>query len=285
MSATTERLPRVEELQAAVEALAAGQFRDLGRLEPPAQPMMAKGADVPTQLSEVVQWVTPRQVLPVLGVSGSCGVTSLTLALATVLPPARVVECCSMSATGLAEAATAELGTDAQGWSNGSREQVLLSRATRVITGPETLPVPAVLDSPGVDLLDVGWRLEQLTATSGWLAHQVQHAPTVVIAATASVPSLRRLENTLADLPAAATTVLAVRSLGPKRLPAQVRSAMGARTQAHLDRGAWVDIPHEKDLAERGLSGSPLPRPLLNAAHQISRLTGAGSTTPKGYSS
>ena len=285
MSADTVRLPRVEELQAAVEALAAGQFRDRGRTEPSAQPLTAKGLEVPTQHSEAIQWNTPREVLPVLGVSGSCGATCLTLALATVLAPARVVECCSMSATGLAEAATAELGTDPQGWSNGTREQVLLSRATRVIAGPEALPAPAVHDSPGMDLLDVGWPLEQLTGASGWLTHQVQHALTIVIAATASVPSLRRLENTLADLPEATTTVLAVRSLGSKRLPATVRSALGARTQAHLDRGAWVDIPHEKNLAERGLSEAPLPRSLLNAALQISRLTGVGATTPKGYSS
>ena len=41
MSATTEHLPRVEELQAAVEALAAGQFRDRGRSDTPAQPLTA----------------------------------------------------------------------------------------------------------------------------------------------------------------------------------------------------------------------------------------------------
>lgn len=188
-----------------------------------------------------------------------------------------------MSVTGLAEAATAELGADEQGWSNGTREQVMVSRSTQVITGPEAVPAPNVIDSPGVDLLDVGWLLEQLTATSGWLSRQVQAAPTVVVAATASVPSLRRLENTLAAMEPRAT-VVAVRSLGPKRLPTHVRAAMGPRTQAQLHRGAWVDIPHEKDLAERGLSGSPLPRSLLTAAHQISRLTGAGSTTPKGLS-
>lgn len=282
MRSTTERVPRVEELQAAAEALAAGHFRGGNRHEPP---VTAQVLNVTGQPVEATQWVTPREVLPVLGVSGSCGATSLALALATVLAPARVVECCSMSATGLAEAATAELGTDPQGWSNGTREQVMLSRATRVVTGPQTLPVPAVIDSPGVDLLDVGWQLEQVSAGSGWLAHQVQHSPSIVIAATACVPSLRRLENTLCGLPTSAMTVLAVRTLGSKRLPGHVRAALGPRTQAHLDRGAWIDIPHDKDLAERGLSGSPLPRPLLNAAHQISRLTGAGSTTPKGHSS
>ncbi|MCW4600258.1 hypothetical protein ON003_00475 [Janibacter hoylei] len=240
---------------------------------------------MPDRPLEAGQWTTTREVLPVVGASGSCGATSLAVALATVLVPARVVECCSMSATGLAEAATAELGTDAHGWSSGAREQVTLSRATRVITGPETVPAPAVVDGPGVDVLDVGWQLEQVVAAGGWLAHQVQEAPTVVLAATASVPSLRRLENALVALPTSATAVIAVRSLGSRRLPAHVRAALGPRTQALLAQGAWVDVPHERDLADRGLSGSPLPRSLLSAAHQISRLTGAGSTTTKGYSS
>lgn len=278
---TTDRLPRVEELQAAVEALAAGRFRT-DRAPAPAP------GEVPARMArplETTSWTTTREVLPVLAASGSSGATSLAVAVASILAPARVVECCSMSATGLAEAATAELGTDASGWCNGTREQVALSRATRVIAGPDAVPTPVVVEAPGWDVLDVGWQLEQLTATGGWLAQQVLAAPAIVVAATASVPSLRRLENTLAALPASATTVVAVRSLGSKRLPAHVRAALGPRTTTHLDRGSWIDVPHEKDLAERGLSGSPLPRSLLNAAHQISRLIGAGSATKEGISS
>ena len=279
MTAGTERLPRIEELQAAAEALAAGQFR--GQSETP--PTRMSPAPAPT--TGATQWVTTRAVLPVVGVSGSCGATCLTVALATVVAPSRVMECCSMGGTGLAEAATAELGSDAHGWSNGTRDQVTLTRATQTITGPEMVPAPAVVDSPGVDLLDVGWQLERLAAANGWLTHQVQTAPTIVVAATASVPDLRRLENTLAALPPSATTVLAVRSLGGKRLPGHVRAAIGPRTRAHREHGTWVDIPHDKDLAERGLSGAPLPRTLLSAAHHISRLAGVGATTPKGYSS
>ena len=280
MTAGTGHLPRVEELQAAAEALAAGHFRGHREHTSPVRPPQAVVPAV-----EDTEWLTTRAVLPVLGVSGSCGATCLTVALATVMTPARVVECCSMGGTGLAEASTAELGTDAHGWSNGTRDQVTLTRATQVITGPEMVPSPAVVDSPGVDLLDVGWQLERIAAGEGWLPRQVRSAPIVIVAATASVPNLRRLENTLAALPSSATTVLAVRSLGSKRLPGHVRAAIGPRTRAHQEQGTWVDIPHDKDLAERGLSGAPLPRTLLNAAHQISRLTGVGSTTPKGYSS
>ena len=61
------------------------------------------------------------------------------------------------------------------------------------------------------------------------------------------VPDLRRLENTLAALPPSATTVLAVRSLGAKRLPGHVRAAIGPRTRAHHEHGGLghvVPRPH-----------------------------------------
>ena len=91
---TTDRLPRVEELQAAVEALAAGRFR--------ADRAPAPG-EVPARMArplETTTWATTREVLPVLAASGSSGATTLAVAVASILAPARVVECCSMSATG-----------------------------------------------------------------------------------------------------------------------------------------------------------------------------------------
>lgn len=187
-----------------------------------------------------------------------------------------------MSETGLAEGATAELGVDSQGWSNGTRGHVTLSRSTSVFVGPETVPTPSDLVSLGVDVLDVGWSLPRLKAVGGWIGEQVRAAPVVVIAATASVPSLRRLEITLTSLPSATTTIVGVRSLGARRLPGHIRAAIGPRTQRRMTDGAWIDIRYERDLSERGLTGAPLPRPLLNAAHQIVRLAGVGETTPKG---
>lgn len=274
---TQTAYPRVEELQAAARALADGHFR--GPAPTPPTPAIA----APIVLDGSATWSTDRRVLPVLGTGGGSGATTLALALATVAGPSRVIECCSMSATGLAEAATAELGVDTDGWSNGTRDHVTVSRSTALFTGPAEVPTPTALDAPGLDVLDVGWSLHHLQAATGWISEQLLKAPVVVVTATASVPSLRRLENTVTDLPASTTALLAVRSCGSKRLPAHVRSAIGPATRARITDGCWVEIPHEKDLAERGLSGTPLPRSLLTAAHQIAQLAAVGETTPKGH--
>ena len=68
--------PTLPELQAAVRALRAGQFR---------QPA---AADTDAWRARVGD-----RVVPVLGADGHCGATTVALALATVLAPARLVDC------------------------------------------------------------------------------------------------------------------------------------------------------------------------------------------------
>lgn len=277
MSTQVYEGPRLEELQAAARALAAGHFR--------AGPATATGPVDAAEHAGVApqpKWTPTRRVLPVVGAHGSSGATSVAVAIATVAAPARVVECCSMSETGLAEAPTAELGTDEHGWIIGDRDQVRLMHSSQMMTSPAAVPVPSVSDGPGVDLLDVAWALPHVLASGGWIEEQVRFASCVVVTAVATVPSLRRLENVIGALPGTTTAVAVVRSKGRRRWSGAVRAAMGPLTRRCVESGNWVELPPEKDLAERGLTGEmPLPRSLLDAAQRIAALTGAGATTQK----
>lgn len=263
---------RVDELQAAARALAAGEFRTGAGPERPDRGWPAATVDAGT----VTSWTPPGEVLPVVGAGGATGATSLAVALAESTAPARVLECCSSSETGLAEASSTELGSEG-GWEIGARATVRLSRVGSLVDRPADVPVPGPTTDPGVDVLDVGWPLSRVLADESWIAERVRRAPVVVVTAIATVPSLRRLELTLAGLPD--VRVVAAVQGRRKRLSNEVKSAIGPMTRGVIEDGAWIDVPCEQAFAARGLTGeAPLPRPLLEAAKQIVRLAGVGAT-------
>jgi hypothetical protein len=204
--------------------------------------------------------------VPVVGAAGSCGATTVALALATVVEGrARVVECASASASGLAAASTAELGADGHGWVHGTRDHVQLDRADGVRPTPDAVPTPSRIDAPLVTVIDVGCQLEQLLAGHGWLASVLADAPTVVVVARATIPGLRRLESTLHLLDADRTIAVV---LGParRRWPRPVTHSIGERTTVLIDAGRLVEVPEDRTLALQGLTPEPLPAPLLTAA-------------------
>ena len=112
MTAQTTRPVAVEELLRAWHAVQDGAFRHPARPQDvaPATPIATVAMPKPAE-----RW-TPTSgelVVPVVGAAGSCGATTVALALATVVEGrARVVECASASLSGLAAASTAELGAD-----------------------------------------------------------------------------------------------------------------------------------------------------------------------------
>jgi len=282
------------ELQRAWEAVQAGRFRtgsrpDTGRettapsRAPIRAPSRAAGGGTATG------WFPAETVIPVIGAGGGVGATSLALALATASSaPGRVVECCSASASGLAAASTAELGATATGWRRGLREgahhRVLLERAAAPMTTAAAVPLPTDPDRPlAITFLDCGWDLDQLLC-DGWLARLVTAAPALVVAATATIPGLRRLEVTLAALGADdQSTGVHVGVLGPrrKRWGRLVEGSLGPATRALDTRGGLVEIPLDRELAAHGLTAAPLPRLLLNAASRLlDRLPTAAPTMP-----
>jgi hypothetical protein len=206
---------------------------------------------------------------------------SLALAGAAALP-ARVVECTSVTASGLVAASTAELGLHESGWTRGTRDGVLLERASNVLVSIQEVPTPSVPDRIiALTVLDVGWEIGQVLTTPAWLGEQVRSADLVILVTTATVPGLRRLEGAL-ELLAGTSTCAAV--IGPKRKkwPRAAEYSAGPRIRALDQAGRLVDVPQDRALAIAGLDATPLPTPLLEAASTLLRLLPPADTIKKG---
>lgn len=271
----------VQELKRAWLAVQAGQFHR----HPGMDTTKAAGSD-PTRPSHTVgqAWEPTEAVLPVVGCAGSVGTSTVALALATAatdtIGPARVVECCTVTASGLAAASTAELGQHPTGWVQGTRDHVLLERGSDIFIGPDEVPIPADTPHPvTLTVLDVGWELGQLLASPSWLADRLLQGRHVVAVTTATIPGMRRLEGALALLDGV-PVVVAV--LGPRRRkwPRGVEHGMGALTRRLDQNGRLHQIPLDRGLANRGLDSQALPTQLLTAAgHLLHAATDAGATT------
>jgi hypothetical protein len=253
------------ELQSAWEAVQTGRFRSIARSDSTGDHTAAAG--------QLRKWLPVETVIPVIGAGGGVGASTLALALATASPVrARVIECCSASASGLAAASTAELGATNTGWRRGMRDgvhhRILLERAVHPIAIAAAVPLPTNSDRPvAVTVLDCGWDLDHLLA-DGWLAELVAAAPTVVLAANATVPGMRRLEVAL-DAVQADRAHVGV--LGPRRKKwgRLVEGSLGPATRALDASGGLVEVPLDRYLRVQGLTATPLPRPLIAAATQL----------------
>lgn len=273
MNTTTHRPVSVEELQRAFKAVKAGTYR-----RDAASQGLAR-----SRRSGTSAWESDEPVLPVISCSGGAGATTTALAIATAAKASRVVECCSVTASGLAASPTAELGQAPEGWSRGTRDSVLIERSCEVFTGPQEVNLPA--DAPAgceLTVLDVAWDLSLVLASPSWLSDQILSAPVVVVVGRATVPGLRRLEGALALLEEGPTVIAAVVGPRRKKWPRVLQGSMGALTRRLDAEGLLIDIPHDTHLALTGLTGRAIPTPLISAASHLLRLTGAGNTTTKG---
>ena len=270
---TTQFVPRpvgVDELRRAWHAVQAGDFRTAG-----ASDSTRRRPPRPATTQARIVWTPPvgERVLPVVGCAGSCGATVLAVALATATEgPARVVECASATATGLAAASTAELGATSDGWVQGSRDQVRLERAGTPRPHLDAIPAPPSAEQPMLTIIDLAHPLDEVLAGSGWLADLLAATPVVVLVARATVPGLRRLE-TCVDMVGPGRVVAAV--LGPigTRWPREVIGSLGPLTQTLISAGRLVEIPEDRVLAVAGLTPAPLPSSLITAAASLLPLT------------
>ncbi|MHB1010764.1 MAG: hypothetical protein ACYC1E_16360, partial [Propionibacteriaceae bacterium] len=185
---------------------------------------------------------------------------------------ARVVECASSTATGLAAASTAELGATSDGWVQGSRDRVRLERAGTRRLLVDAIPAPPSAEQSMLTIVDVAHPIDEVLAGSGWLADLLAATPVVVLVARATVPGLRRLE-TCVDLVGAGRVVAAV--LGPTRTrwPREVSHSLGPLTLAVIAAGRLVEIPEDRVLAVAGLTPALLPSSLITAAATLLPLT------------
>jgi hypothetical protein len=270
MSAATTSRPAVsvDELKRAWTAVQAGDFRNradrgAGRATSrPTLPPAPAGAE----------WIPAagERTIAVLGAAGTVGTSTVALALGLAAPgTVRVVECCSVTASSLAAASTAELGLHPSGWRQGKRDHVLLERASEHLVHVEEVPAPIQTEAEGqLTILDVGWSPRQVLATGCWLSDATQAADALVVVAPVTVPGLRRLEAALELL---GNGRAAVALVGPRRKkwPKGVEQSAGPITRRALDADRCVEIPEDRCLAVTGLDSRPMPEPVAGAASQL----------------
>jgi hypothetical protein len=256
----------VDELKRAWHALNAGEFRT--------GPGAGKGPRGRGAAAED-NWSPAHgeHTIAVLGSAGSVGAS--TVALATGLAaaaPVRVIECCSVTTSGLAAASTAELGLHPRDWRQGKRDHVLLERASEVLAGVDEVPPPIEAQNEiQLTILDIGWEAGQLLATDCWLAGAVRAADQIVLVTTATVPGMRRAGVAMNMLSPWQPEQIALAVRGPRRKkwPRGLEHAGGPAIRRALDADRCVAIPEDRELAVNGLDSRPLPAPLISAARRL----------------
>ena len=214
-------------------------------------------------------WVPVEGETPlvVIGCLGSAGTSTVALALAAASEHARVIECAPGACSGLAGAATAELGTLADGWLAGRREDLGILRRADQVPAPDDLPLPPDGEA-GVTVVDCWWEVRQSLHAAGWLGDLLRSCGRVVLVTPASIPGFRRVEICLG-------------MLGPPRCWVTVTGAPKRRSEAPLDRwvgplteqvredGRLVRFPFVPQLAVSGITSEPLPKSLQVAASEL----------------
>ena len=268
MSTQTPHRPvGVDELKRAWHALNAGEFRT--------GPSSGKGPRGRGTAAED-NWspADGEHTIAVIGSAGSVGASTVALAIGmAAAAPVRVIECCSVTASGLAAASTAELGLHPTDWRQGKRDHVLLERASEVLAGVDEVPLPTeAQNETQLTILDIGWEAGQLLATDCWLAEAVRAADQIVLVTTATVPGMRRAGvamDLLAGYWQPEQIVLAVRGPRRKKWPRGLEHAGGPAVRRALDADRCVEIPEDRELAVNGLDSRPVPAPLISAARQL----------------
>lgn len=265
----TTGIVAVNELQAAYQAAIAGAFRPGPRnvMRQP-QPPTAENLWVPA---------SDEKVLLVSGVGGNVGASTVALAIAGQIDgPSRVVECCTVAASGLASASDAELGQDATGWVRSRRGAVGLERQSRRITGCGELPAPSsAARSATTTIIDCSWDVDALLSGSNWLTHIAQTAAAVVVVAQPTIQGLRRMGVAI-ELLGEQRVVAVIVGLG-RRWPRAIGQALTGPLRRLRDAGRLLSMPHDPSLAITGLTPDPLPAAVqavgASLLHQLEGLT------------
>jgi hypothetical protein len=258
---TTAEPVTVAELQAALRAVWAGQFRT--RSGAGATRACAPQSQVGTALS--------GRVVMVVGCHGGAGASTLALAVAQAAlesgRSARLLDCASPQRSGLLTAVDAELGVDGSGWRQGRRARLPIDRLVDALASATDLPAPPDEPPAGVEVtvVDTGWVGPDVLAGDSWLA-QAAGSAAVILVARATIPALRQLEQGLATCPG--DPVVAV--LGPTRWARSVHATAGRLLKAAQAAGRVVIVPFDRHLSVAGITCAPLPKAVAAAGRQIS---------------
>lgn len=262
----------VAELQAALRAAWAGQFRTGSGREPARTRPPRRRPGRPL----------PGQVVMVVGCHGGAGASTVALAVAEAAVElgrsVRLLDCSSAQRSGLQTAVDAELGVEPSGWRRGRRERLSLDRVADVLASAADVPAPAEESGAkaGVTVVDTGWGATDVLSGDSWLAQAAESAALVLVA-RATIPALRQLEQVLATCPGG--PVVAVH--GPTRWDRSVRATAGPLLLAAGAAGRVVIVPTDRHLAVAGITCAPLPKAVLEAGLQIlARVLAAYPQTP-----
>lgn len=255
MTATMSAVVSVEDLRRAYRAALAGEFRHPNRARlAPANPVATEWSPGPGE-----------QVVLVVGACGGAGASTVALGLATCAGDARVVECCTVAASGLAGASSAEMGVTADGWVQGTRDRVLIERRNDRVASIGAMPTPSATARP-LTILDCPADVDLLVHDSGWLG-TLARAAVVVVVTRGTGPGLRRLEAAISGL--GADRVHAVVVGAPKRWPRPLEQALGPRSRQLRTSGRLAGVPHDPRLAVDGVTTNPLPAAVLAAVAPV----------------
>jgi hypothetical protein len=239
----------VDELTRAYRAVTLGEFRTGTR-------RVGRSADFDGGWRQA----DDEQVVAVVGCLGGAGASTVALGIASAAEDARVVECCTVAASSLAGASSAELGVSPNGWVQGSRGPVLVERRSDRIAAPAQCPAPTT-STKALTVLDCGWDVDLLVGDDGWLGVTIRDVPAAVVVTRSTVPGMRRLEAVvgLVGLGRVCGVVVGVE----RRWPRPVEQALGPAGRALRAEGRLIGLPHDPTLAMEGLTPEPLPAPIL----------------------
>jgi len=189
MSTRTATRYSIRELQAAAQALAAGQFAagPAGSSDTAGTMVLDESPAVSTKA--VTPPVAPASpglapLVRVRAANAGAGASTVALALADVADVAgirtRVLDAAAPAWSGLLGATVTELGA-AEGWRRGRRgDGVLIDRVEQSVRVPAEVPAPRAIDGVDLTVLDAGWSMRELAVTTGWVAATAAHAEVLV---------------------------------------------------------------------------------------------------------
>jgi len=206
----------------------------------------------------------------VLAAHSGAGATTVALALSDAAAASgrlvHLVDTARSSRSGLAAAASEELGTDVTGaWRRGLRTGVTIDRraTNEALDGWPTNPGR---DRSALTVVDLG-----LANRDGVTCPTADRTQLVVFRPT--VPGVRLTEQLLDQLGRARVVIAAV---GPSRWPGEVMASVGPRLRELRAAGRVVSVPTDRRLQITGPTSSPLPRSLRSAGRSLLELVDNG---------
>ncbi|WP_410595393.1 hypothetical protein [Amycolatopsis sp. lyj-23] len=243
---------------------------------------------------ELVDWSAFGRVVPILAASPGAGATSTAVVIADALQLAGrsvlLIDAGDPVRSGLGRAARTD-GPRRDGPSSAAgirfsrRAQAILARLEVVESAaePVVFPPPPYWHPAGgrgidVTVVDIGhdpWRLATNPALGpGQWLRVGSPSPIPALVVRPTVPGLAHAEQVLARLEpwvrtAAVTPPTQLLVVGARRWPKGVAGTAGRRTSVLLPDAAF--FPHERDVADHGITADVTPSALRSPAEQLLR--------------